>query len=211
MNLGRRYEYCIIGFSIWSVVSNFFSSARSPFVRHIKPPIVTMLANPPHIITLPNLAAQGVDFQATISNPEQIIAHWLSSFEDVLKKEEFDSVATLFRPDCWWRDHLALTWDLRTLHSLDAVNNYVRQQIKGAKHQFFSLRARTTGKYKPTLANPRENVRWIESRFDFETNAGRGIRGFRTSCPCGWCWTIWTMCWRPARANGHAYIGHRQE
>lgn len=133
-----------------------------------------MLANPPHVITLPNLVPQGVDFQPAVSNPEQIVTQWLSSFEDALKKEDSSSLATLFRPDGWWRDHLGLSWDLRTLNGLHAISNYVKQQTQGGKHQLFKLNARTTGRYQPKLANPREDVRWVESMFDFETNAGRG-------------------------------------
>ena len=133
-----------------------------------------MLANPPHVITLPNLVPQGVDFQPAVSHTEEVVAHWLSTFEDALKKEDFNSLAALFRPDGWWRDHLGLSWDLRTLNGVDAISNYIKHQTQGGKHQLFNLNARITGRYKPKLANPREDVRWVESMFDFETNAGRG-------------------------------------
>jgi len=42
------------------------------------------------------------------------VERWLASFEEALKKGDPQAVAGLFGDECYWRDLVAFTWNLRT-------------------------------------------------------------------------------------------------
>ena len=44
---------------------------------------------------------------------KDIAAGWLTAFETALSGSSSQSLQDMFAPDCYWRDVLALTWNLR--------------------------------------------------------------------------------------------------
>ena len=46
---------------------------------------------------------------------------WLAQFEDALAKPDDGALKTLFHPDSYWRDVLALSWTLQTVNGRDAI------------------------------------------------------------------------------------------
>src|SRR6266545_298292 len=46
---------------------------------------------------------------------------WLTQFEEALGKLDEALLKTLFHPDSYWRDVLALSWDIQTLNGRDAI------------------------------------------------------------------------------------------
>ena len=47
--------------------------------------------------------------------------NWLAQFESALASPEDGSLKTLFHPDSYWRDVLALSWNLQTINGADAI------------------------------------------------------------------------------------------
>lgn len=47
--------------------------------------------------------------------------HWLARLGQILRQGDPDSYGTVFAPDAWWRDLLAFSGDLRSLHTSDAI------------------------------------------------------------------------------------------
>ena len=47
--------------------------------------------------------------------------NWLAQFEDALAKPDDGALKTLFHPDSYWRDVLALSWNLQTINGRDAI------------------------------------------------------------------------------------------
>ncbi len=45
---------------------------------------------------------------------DQVFTSWLASFGAAMTAGNEPAVADLLTDDCWWRDLLALTWDLGT-------------------------------------------------------------------------------------------------
>ena len=45
-----------------------------------------------------------------------IAVRWLTGFEAALSAPTPAALEDMFAPDCYWRDVLALTWDLETVH-----------------------------------------------------------------------------------------------
>ena len=47
--------------------------------------------------------------------------NWLAQFESALAKPDDGSLEKLFHPDSFWRDVLALSWNLQTINGRDAI------------------------------------------------------------------------------------------
>ena len=96
--------------------------------------------------------------------------NWLAQFEEALAKPDSGLLKTLFHPDSYWRDMLALSWNIQTVIGADAIL------------QEFSVRAPATAPcgfaVDPGRAAPRKVMRAgahaIEAIFKFETKMGRG-------------------------------------
>ncbi|KAL1962858.1 hypothetical protein VTN77DRAFT_9133 [Rasamsonia byssochlamydoides] len=125
-----------------------------------------------HIIALPNTPP--IDNPSI--NPLEIAQQWLSSLETVLRTQDFPRLRELFHTESWWRDALALQWDLRTIQGANRIEAFISQHQPQA--QLSSFRLQDIGKYQPTLDEPEKDaglqLSWVVSMFFFETRVGRG-------------------------------------
>ena len=96
--------------------------------------------------------------------------NWLAQFEQALAEPDDDLLKTLFHPDSYWRDVLALSWHLQTVNGAAAIINALRVQAGRASPSGFRI--------DPDRAAPRHVTRagtgTIEAIFRFETAQGRG-------------------------------------
>ena len=60
-----------------------------------------------------------------------IAAHWLTAFSKSTSAADVNSTIDLLTDECWWRDLLALTWDLRTFHGVDTIRTLLADRIPG--------------------------------------------------------------------------------
>ncbi|KIT14916.1 NAD(P)/FAD-dependent oxidoreductase [Jannaschia aquimarina] len=60
-----------------------------------------------------------------IASPQGRVSTWLAKFADALENGSPDQVAQLFAPTCYWRDLIALTWNIRTMEGRDAIADMV--------------------------------------------------------------------------------------
>ena len=95
---------------------------------------------------------------------------WLAAFERTLGTPDRAALDSLFVAECFWRDVLALSWNLQTIAGRDAVaRDLIALAPKAAPSNF---------KIAPNRAPPRWVTRAgtnnIEAIFDFETASGRG-------------------------------------
>src|ERR1700722_1049592 len=96
------------------------------------------------------------------------VENWLTQFEAALNSP--DLLEGLFRAESYWRDALALSWNLQTVNGADAI----LRELK-----IFASRARPSAlRIDPDRAAPRLIARTgtsaIEAIFKFETAIGRG-------------------------------------
>ena len=95
---------------------------------------------------------------------------WLAAFERTLGTSDRATFDSLFVAECFWRDVLALSWNLRTIAGRDAVAEALTALAPKAAPVKFKL--------APNRAPPRWVTRAgsnnIEAIFDFETALGRG-------------------------------------
>ncbi|KAJ5677002.1 uncharacterized protein N7477_002635 [Penicillium maclennaniae] len=97
----------------------------------------TLTGGNPHIIQLPSTSG--------LPPPEaRIIARqWLTALEIQLARPDTLSLASLFHADSWWRDMLALDWDMRTAHLSTEIEELLRKRQSQA--QLYNLRLQERG------------------------------------------------------------------
>ncbi len=84
----------------------------------------------------------------------------------------------LFGPECYWRDLVAFTWNIRTCEGREEICAMLGSCLASIQPGNFSLK-------NAPVADPA-----AESFFTFETAAGRGIGHLRLRE--GKCWTLLT-------------------
>lgn len=96
--------------------------------------------------------------------------NWLAQFEEALGKPDAPLLKTLFHPDSYWRDVLALSWNIQTLNGRDAILKALPSLGRSMAPSGLAI--------DPGRAAPRKVMRAgttaIEAIFKFETRVGRG-------------------------------------
>src|ERR1700723_3499230 len=98
------------------------------------------------------------------------VENWLTEFGRALGSSDGSTLRPLFLPESYWRDALALSWNLQTLNGADAIV----QELA-----VLAARSAPSGfKIDPERAPPRRvrraGAEIIEAIFKFETAQGRG-------------------------------------
>jgi putative flavoprotein involved in K+ transport len=106
-------------------------------------------------------------------------ASWLGQFEQALSTGDIATISGLFAAECYWRDLVAFTWNIRTVEGREAIAQMLESQIAAIGPRAFRPDG-TTG-----LADP-ANETW----FTFETKHARGRGHLRLAD--GKCHTLLT-------------------
>ncbi|BFM05243.1 NAD(P)/FAD-dependent oxidoreductase [Halioxenophilus aromaticivorans] len=112
---------------------------------------------------------------------EQQANTFLANFSELLQAGDTEAVAALFHPECYWRDLVAFTWNLKTVESPAAVRDMLDAQLPSVQPKNFSL-----AEHEAVT----ETDGAIEAWFNFETAAGRGYGLVRLRD--GKVWTLLT-------------------
>lgn len=110
--------------------------------------------------------------------------------------EAAQGLASLFTADvdCYWRDHLALSWDLRTLKSRPKVAAFVHDHVDAHAHTRLALDTSTPARApKLTPFNPEQTCKGIVFFVRVETKVGRGHGVVRLAQEEQGTWRIWTL------------------
>jgi cation diffusion facilitator CzcD-associated flavoprotein CzcO len=121
------------------------------------------------------------------------VENWLAPFERALASRDGGLLESLFLPDSYWRDALALSWNLQTVNGAEAILRELKALAPRAAPSAFMI--------DPDRAAPhtvmRAGVRAIEAIFKFETVQGRGSGIVRLISDAGdgntlKAWTLFT-------------------
>jgi len=109
--------------------------------------------------------------EAIDTAPDRAVAgftSWLDRFGAALESGAVEGVLETLDPECWWRDLLALTWDLGTYHRTPQVRGLLEAHLASAAPTSVTL---------DDSFGPRETDGGIEGLFTFETATGwcRGV------------------------------------
>ena len=129
---------------------------------------------------------------------DQVFTTWLDSFGAAMAGADVASVATLLTDDCWWRDLLALTWDLGTYAGSTAWTALLSEHLAGSA--VFGFAPDTH--FGPRLQATDDGAYWIEGFFYFETPTCtcRGVVRLR---PDDGVWKAWTVMTGVEDIKGH--------
>ena len=105
----------------------------------------------------------------------------LSRLSDALESGDIDAAVELFRPDCFWRDLVAFTWNIETVEGQGGVRELLESQLPAIEPSGFRV-------------DPNEIVTGgddlVEAWIEFETGVGRGYGHMRLKE--GRIWTFLT-------------------
>ena len=113
------------------------------------------------------------------STATQETERWLRAFETALADRDAAAAAELFATDCYWRDLVAFTWNLKTVEGREGVADLV-------EHTAGQTRAHGFHVTEPAAEADGVTEAWIA----FETEVGRGSGHLRLKE--GRAWTLLT-------------------
>jgi len=58
-----------------------------------------------------------------IQSPMGRVHHWLDTFGDALEARDIETLKGLFAEDCYWRDLVSFTWNIKTMEGRDAIGD----------------------------------------------------------------------------------------
>jgi putative flavoprotein involved in K+ transport len=107
------------------------------------------------------------DLQTAIT-PEQTVQAWLDRFNEALEIGEAGSVASLFGTTSFWRDLVALTWNIVTVEGRAGVQDMLEHTMHRARPHRFTL-----------TEPPVDTGESVDAWLTFETSVGRGTGHLR--------------------------------
>lgn len=126
----------------------------------------TLTGGSQHIIQLPSTPT------SSDADPHAVAQQWLTNLESQLVHPENLRLAELFHSESWWRDMLALDWELHTTHSASQIQEFLRKHQGRA--QLSTFRLQDKGQFQPKLEQVVDGLSWVSAMFFFETAVGRG-------------------------------------
>ncbi len=109
------------------------------------------------------------------------VTNWLSAFGDALAAGDPQAAAALFHADCYWRDLVAFTWNIKTMEGRAAIAHMLGATLPTVRPGNWQI---TDGE------EPADAGGVIEAWIEFDTAAGRGRGHLRLRD--GLCWTLLT-------------------
>jgi hypothetical protein len=102
-------------------------------------------------------------------NAATAVTHWLAQLEPALAASDDTRLKALFHPQSYWRDVLALSWNIQTDSGRDVILPQLRAHARRARPIGFAIDAKRT----PPRSVMRAGTAAIEAFFTFETVQGR--------------------------------------
>jgi hypothetical protein len=98
---------------------------------------------------------------------KKIAADWVESFGAHVESGNVDGVLALLIENSYWRDMLALTWDIRTFAGAAKIKTLLEDRLASACLKAVKFRDEFL-----QLQQPAPDVAWIQIILDFETSVG---------------------------------------
>src|SRR5262245_41743594 len=111
----------------------------------------------------------------------EAVQHWLARFEQALTGSDQAQLKALFHRQSYWRDLLALTWDIGTVSGADAIASGLLAHAARVCPVRFEIDPNRT----PPRNVRRAGTSAIEAIFRFETAVGRGSGVLRLTPDAG--------------------------
>src|SRR6478735_9269771 len=103
------------------------------------------------------------------AHPTQIASAWLADFQSALERRDIDAAIALFEPDCYWRDLVAFTWNIRTQEGPEAIRTMLKARLAETRPTAFAVEGRAKGAEHGV--HPGRKT-WLEQRQQEEATLG---------------------------------------
>jgi putative flavoprotein involved in K+ transport len=113
--------------------------------------------------------------------PNSVVGSVLTRLGDALTRGDIEAVVALFQDDCYWRDLVTFTWNIRTMEGKDAIRDMLKMQLAGVKPSGWAP-------IEGEDATEEDGI--VTGWFTFETEVGRGLGLMRLKD--GLIWTFLT-------------------
>jgi putative flavoprotein involved in K+ transport len=122
-------------------------------------------------------------------NPNQTVSDVLERLEAALHRGDTAAAVELFQPDCYWRDLVAFTWNIKTMEGREQIAAMLDAQLSAIKPSHLRIADGETATEADGIAQA-----WIV----FETEVARGNGFIRLKDG-----RIWTLLTTMAELKGH--------
>ncbi|KAJ5519723.1 hypothetical protein N7463_000176 [Penicillium fimorum] len=155
-----------------------------------------------------------VPSKTVIGEPEQIASKLVNAFNLALAKRDFVNVASLFGDNGFWRDHLALSWQLRTVQGHEPIVKFLEkcsESRDGMRLQEISIDRSTAIRAPKVCAlDGAGEVQGIQFFFTAQTAHGSAVGIARLALQND-TWKIFTLYTALKELKGHEeLLGHRR-
>ena len=113
------------------------------------------------------------------THPTLMASAWLADFTSALQSNDVEAAVALFEPECYWRDLVAFTWNIRTQEGPQAIRAMLKARLADTKPSAFAVEGEAT-----------EADGVVTAWFTFETAVARGRGHLRLRN--GKAWTLLT-------------------
>jgi len=121
--------------------------------------------------------------------PNKKLSDLLDTFGAALAAGDIDKAVACFQDDCYWRDLVTFTWNLKTMEGKDQVRAMLESQLAGTKPSHWRI---------DEGEDVTESDGLIEGWISFETEVARGYGHIRLKNG-----RIWTLLTTMAELKGH--------
>ncbi|MEM7112531.1 MAG: NAD(P)/FAD-dependent oxidoreductase [Chloroflexota bacterium] len=112
-------------------------------------------------------------------SPTERVSHWLSEFGAALEQNDAAAAAEMFADDCYWRDLVSFTWNIRTMEGKAQIRDMLTATLGHVKPSNWSVAGE---------ANEADGV--TDAWINFETDVSCGYGHIRLMGDK--CWTLLT-------------------
>jgi putative flavoprotein involved in K+ transport len=113
----------------------------------------------------------------------------LGKFDEALQAEDAEAAAEVFQDDCYWRDLVSFTWNIKTMEGKAQVHEMLEKQLAHIKPSNWEIA-------EGELASEEDGV--ITAWITFETAVARGYGLIRVRDG-----KIWTLLTTMVELKGH--------
>ncbi|MDQ6433542.1 NAD(P)/FAD-dependent oxidoreductase [Mesorhizobium sp. LHD-90] len=113
--------------------------------------------------------------------PNQKLSDLLQKFGGALAAGDIDGAVDCFQEDCYWRDLVTFTWNIKTMEGRDQIRDMLKSRLAGTKPSNWQI---AEGE------DAAENDGLLEGWISFETEVARGFGQIRVRD--GKIWTLLT-------------------
>ncbi|OAX36527.1 FAD/NAD(P)-binding domain-containing protein [Rhizopogon vinicolor AM-OR11-026] len=131
------------------------------------------MATDPFPQQLPTLDQLGITDPSNVS-PAEVATEWLNAFSAAITQIDAGAVVDLFLEDGFWKDVIALTWDLRTFEGTKDIKKLLDARLAATDLHLREIRLLEEPLQEPALQKMFPDLTWVRFCFRFTTKHGKG-------------------------------------